>query len=108
MQVHRPTSASVCHTQGCTPFFQSATALKPSTLGDANIATPRWITGPRMLPTTPDNRFIMQPPYIPQFDYTVDEFVGHFDHFVRSPDGTEREALIRYFGTRYPNRSEAL
>ena len=48
------------------------------------------------------------PPYKPDHIYSIDEFLGHFDHFASSPGGTKRDALIRYFATHYPNRSEGL
>ena len=46
--------------------------------------------------------------YQPRHDYSIDEFVAHFDHFATSPEGTARNALIRYFAAHYSNRSEAL
>jgi hypothetical protein len=46
--------------------------------------------------------------YVPEHRYSVDEFMTHFDYFATSPEGTKKEALIRYFAAHYPNRSEAL
>jgi hypothetical protein len=45
------------------------------------------------------------PPDTPEHRYSIAEFVGHFDHFVR--EGTSQAALLRYFSTHYPNNSEA-
>ena len=49
-----------------------------------------------------------EPFYTPDHIYSIDEFVGHFDYFVQSPEGTSRESLIRFFAMAYPNRSEGL
>jgi len=45
--------------------------------------------------------------YIPDYQYSIDEFVDHFDHFAGSPEGTNKGALIHYFADHYQNHSEA-
>lgn len=45
--------------------------------------------------------------YTPEHEYTCDEFVDDFDHFVRSQKEMDGKMLIQYFGLKYSNNSEA-
>jgi len=43
----------------------------------------------------------MQAPYKPKHEYSSDEWVQHFDHFFRSPRGSNKAELLSYFGAQY-------
>jgi hypothetical protein len=43
----------------------------------------------------------MQLHYIPKYEYSSDEWVRHFDHFFRLPEGSNKDELLRYFRTNY-------
>lgn len=35
--------------------------------------------------------------YVPKYQYPIDEWLKHFEHFFRSPYGSNKEELLRYF-----------
>jgi hypothetical protein len=41
--------------------------------------------------------------YKPKFEYSAEEWATHFEHFFRSPNGSNRHELMRYFHSQYPS-----
>jgi hypothetical protein len=39
--------------------------------------------------------------YKPKYEYSIDEWLRHFDFFFRSPRGSNKDELLLYFETHY-------
>jgi len=42
-------------------------------------------------------------PFRPEFDYSIDEWVGHFDHFFRLWGKNTKEGILQHFASQYPH-----
>jgi len=46
--------------------------------------------------------------YQPKFEYSMDEWLNHFEYFFQSPRGSQPGEMAKYFCRQYKNRAEGL